>query len=208
MPTIEKSPETRVEPETEGYPKPKLWTRAECHRLVERGELEERYEFIEGIIYQPMTKHSPHIITLLLVYQWLVRVFGLDFVQKEDPIAFPGAAGKINEPEPNTAVLSRKTTSFLSGRPGPEDITLIVEVADSTLWFDRNTKARVYARAGVAEYWVMDVNRRQIYRHRKPGRNGYREIVTFGENETIAAPERTETVRIGELFAPTSVTNE
>ena len=200
--------ETLLRPETETRRPQKLWTKAECHRLVERGELDERYELIEGIVYEPMPKHTPHVIALIAIFEWLVEVFGLKFVQKEDPISILGRAGKYNEPEPDVAVLRQPTKSFLAGRPGPENILLVVEVSDSSLWFDRNIKAKVYARAGIAEYWVIDVNGRQIFRHRKPGKNGYGEIITFGEGEMIAAPGRGETARVGELFAPVSVTNE
>ena len=194
--------ETLLRPETETQRLPKLWTKEECHRLVERGELDERYELIEGIIYEPMSKHAPHIFTVRLIFEWLVLIFGYDFVQKEDPISISGKAGRINEPEPDAAVLNQPALSFRDERPGPKDITLVVEVADSSLGFDRNIKAKVYDRAGIAEYWIMDVNGRQIFRHRKPGKNGYGEIITFGEGEMIAAPGRGETARVGELFAP------
>ena len=201
-------PHTLIASDMETRRPPKLWTIEECHRLMERGELDERYELIEGIIYEPMPKHAPHIVALILIVKWLIRIYDYDFVQREDPISIPGKAGKFNEPEPDAAVLTQPTVSFLHRRPGPEDILFVVEVSDSTLWFDKNIKAKVYARAGIVEYWVMDVKGRQIYRHRKPGRNGYGEIIAFGEDEMIAAPGREETARVGELFAPVSVTNE
>ncbi len=194
--------ETPVQHKNDTYPMPKLWTKEECHRLVERGELDERYELIEGVIFYPMPKYPPHVFTVRLLIEWLVGLFGYDFVQKEDPIAIPGKAGKINEPEPDAAVLRRRALAINDGPPGPEDILLVVEVSDSSLQFDLNTKAKVYARAGIAEYWVMDVKGRQIWRRRKPGRNRYGEIVTFREDQMIAAPGREDSARVSDLFAP------
>ena len=193
--------ETLTRPKTGTYREPKLWTKEECHRLADRGELDERYELIEGTIYGPMKKRAPHIHTERIAFHWLFDLCGIEFVQKEDPIAIPSEAGEINDPLPDLDVLNQPALSFTGGPPGPKDILLLVEVADSSLGFDRNIKANVHARAGIAEYWVMDVNGRQILRHRKPGKNGYGDIVVFGENETIAAPGRSETARVGELFA-------
>ena len=81
---------------------------------------------------------------------------------------------------------------------------LVVEVSDSSLWFDLNVKAKIYARVGIAEYWVMDVAMGvRFCGIVNPSRKRLRRNChIFGEDELIAAPGRSETARVGELFAP------
>ena len=194
--------ETLLRPKDAINPKPKLWTREECHRLIERGELSERTELIEGIIYNKMGQNSPHRIALSLLGQWLVALFGYLNVQTEKPIDLSGIDNITNEPEPDAAVTREPTTAYVGRNPRPEDILLIVEVSDSSLWFDLNVKAALYARAGIVEFWAMDANKRQIHRHRQPNGERYEDIVVLSADETISAPGRSETIRIGELFTP------
>ena len=200
--------ETLLRPDTETYAHQKLWTREECDFLVESGRLEERYELIEGTIYYKMAMNAAHRIALMLLYRWLIGLFDVLSVQTEKPISIPGENNAINAPLPDAAVTRQPTTAYTPRHPGPADISLIVEVSDSTLRLDLNVKARLYALAGIAEYWVMDIAGRQIYRHRQPNGVRYEDIFIFGENEMIAAPGRSETVRVGELFAPVSTTTE
>jgi Uma2 family endonuclease len=77
-------------------------------------------------------------------------------------------------------------------RPGPADVLLLVEVADSSLRFDRAVKLPLYARAGIAEYWIIDLKRRAIDVHRDPSGDLYRETSTHYAGDRIAlacAPE-------------------
>ncbi len=105
-----------------------------------------------------------------------------------------------NEPEPHLTVLVRSALEF-SNFAEPEDLRLIVEVSIPTLEFDLTIKARLYARSGIVEYWVLDVDGRQLIVHREPVEGQYQSVVTFGEEErvaTLAAPERE--VRVGDLL--------
>ena len=193
---------TLVEPEKETYPPVKLWTIEECEQLEREGKLTERYELIYGVIYLKMPVNPPHRIALRHLFEWLVSLFGLPYVLKEDPIAITGADGRISQPMLDTAVTLEPTTDYTASNPTPSDVRLVAEVADSTLDYDLDTKAGIYADAGIPEYLVLDVNGRQIHRHRVPTNGRYTEIVILGENDNLTLLDRSETIRVSELLPP------
>src|ERR1700678_623537 len=96
------------------------------------------------------------------------RISCEDLVQQGAPIDVSPEDNPSNEPEPDIIVLNRDFLNFRSANPSPQDLHLVVEVADTTLNFDLTTKAALYARAGVADYWVLDVNGRRLIVHREP----------------------------------------
>ena len=192
--------ETLTRPEEETYPPVKRWTVEECETLEQSGLLPERYELIYGVIYLKMPVNPPHRIALRYLFEWLVAVFGLQYVLKEDPIVLSGEGGRTIQPQPDAAVTFQPTTTYTASNPGPSDLRLIAEVSDSTLDFDLDTKALLYARVGIPEYLVLDVTGRQIHRHRLPAPSGYGEIVVLMENDHLTILDRTETIRVGDLF--------
>jgi Uma2 family endonuclease len=194
---------TSITPEFEPFPHRRRWTRDECHRLAEIGFIEGRYELIDGEILSLMGQNPPHRMTLMLIAGWLVSLFGFYSVQMQGPITIIGEEGETNEPEPDIVVTSEPTTAYRTRHPEPQELLLIVEVSDTTLGFDLNTKARLYARNGVAEYWVMDVNGRRLYSHRAPSAEGYAEVEILTAEQTVALTARPEArVRVGELLPP------
>jgi len=192
--------ESLVAPENEIFPNRRRWTRQQCERLAEKGELTGRYELIDGEIISKMGQNAPHSVGLMLMGQWLVSVFGYILVRIQSPIVITSRLGDTNEPEPDIAVTREPSTAYFPRQPGPADVRLIVEVSDATLRFDLKTKALLYARVGIPEYLVFDVAGRQIHRHRAPMRSGYREIVILGENDSLAILDRPETIYVGELL--------
>ncbi len=72
------------------------------------------------------------------------------------------------------------------GKPAAADIHLLVEISDSTLDYDLSVKATLYARAGIAEYWVLDVNGRRLISHRDPKGDTYSSVTIYGEHEFVA----------------------
>ena len=194
---------TTVAPEFEPFPHRRRWTRDECRRLVEMGFLTGRYELIDGEVLSLMGQNPPHRMTLMLIAGWLVSLFGFYSVQMQGPIAITGDEGETNEPEPDIAVTSRPTTACRARHPEPQELLLVVEVSDTTLGFDLNTKARLYARNGILEYWVMDINGRRLHRHRSPSEAGYTEVTILTAEQTVAAIAHPEAaVRVGELLPP------
>jgi Uma2 family endonuclease len=190
MPTLQiEVPDLPTSPE----PPRKRWTRAECEMLVSHGLLDyERVELVEGELISKMGKKRPHSNAARSLYGWLLQVFSFKFVLNEESIDVAAADNPINEPVPDILVLNRKYSSFVSHNPGPTDIRLLVEVAHSSLTFDLTTKAALYARAGIIEYWVLDVETRRLLVHRNPDSGRYRTIVGYQEHESVAplaAPE-------------------
>src|SRR5580658_7640046 len=127
-------------------PPRKRWTREQCAPLEASGLFErERVELVDGELISKMGKNRPHVNTLMLMLEWLQDVFGRRFVNTEAPIDVSPEDNPTNEPEPDLIVLKRESTTFRSGNPQPRDLSLVVEIADSTLTFDLTTKAALYA---------------------------------------------------------------
>jgi Uma2 family endonuclease len=121
-----------------------------------------------------------------------MRTLGEQFVNPEAPIDVAPEDNPTNEPEPDVIVLKRELSHYLTGNPCPEDLRLVVEVADTSLNFDLTIKAALYARAGIIEYWVLDVTGRRLIVHRDSKAGGYASIIAYGEHESVAplaAPE-------------------
>jgi len=190
MPTLQiEVPDLPAAPE----PPRKRWTRAECEILESAGLLDQkRFELVEGELIGKMGKKRPHSNAARSLYGWLLQVFSFKFVLNEEPIDVAAVDNPINEPVPDILVLNRKFSTFVSHNPGPNDIRLLVEVAHSSLTFDLTTKAALYARAGIVEYWVLDVETRRLLVHRNPASGRYETIIAYEEHESVAplaAPE-------------------
>ncbi|MDX2178604.1 MAG: Uma2 family endonuclease [Bryobacteraceae bacterium] len=89
-------------------------------------------------------------------------------------------------PEPDFAVLSKPVREFRDANPGPADIVLAVKVSYSTVAFDLRTKGALYARDGIADYWVLDIPRRKLIVLREPLEGAYRSVVEYSEGESVA----------------------
>jgi Uma2 family endonuclease len=148
---------------------------------------QQHLELIEGELISKMGKKRPHANGTSLLLEWLVGVFGFHHVQTESPIDVAPEDNPTNEPEPDLIVLTRPLSEFLSANPQPEDLRLVVEVSDTTLKFDLTVKAALYARAGIVEYWVLDVTGRRLLVHREPKAGSYGSIIAYGEGEGVAA---------------------
>jgi Uma2 family endonuclease len=90
-----------------------------------------------------------------------------------------------NEPEPDLVLLATPSREFQDASPRPGDLRLVVEISDTTLGFDLTTKADLYARAGIVEYWVIDVAARRLVVHRDARDGLYRSVTAYGEDETV-----------------------
>jgi Uma2 family endonuclease len=179
------------------------WTRAQCDAIRAAGVLNERYELIDGEVLSKMGQKPPHRLAVVLLRTWLTAVFCAFFVQTQAPIDVGDTDPDHNEPEPDAAVTVAPTTTYADRHPGPADLVLVVEVSDTTLRFDRTTKAALYAHAGIREYWVVDLAGRQIFVHRRPATEGYAEITAYGPDESVATLARPDdSVRVSGLLPP------
>jgi len=168
-------------------PPRKRWTRTECAAIETLGLWDqERLELVEGELISKIGKRRPHVNASTLLMGWLVQVFGCQFVNPGAPVDVAPEDNPTNEPEPDLIVLKRDQDQFPSANPGPEDLQLVVEIADTSLNFDLTTKAALYARAGIPEYWVLDCAGRRLLVHRDPQSGVYASIVAYGEHESVA----------------------
>ena len=165
----------------------KRWSRQEVECL-DSMELfaGQHYELIDGELINKMGKNPPHVLAALLIHEWLVGIFGFRRVRKEDPIDVAAEDNPANEPEPDLVVLGDSAEKFTQTNPGPRDILLAIEVADSSLSMDLSKKAALYARAGIPEYWVLDIKKRRMIVHREPAEGKYKSVVEYLENESVS----------------------
>jgi Uma2 family endonuclease len=134
--------------------------------MIEHGLLheDERVELIDGeILMMAPTQHSPHAALVTHFDKVVETAFGPDYHVR---VQMPFALDPMSEPAPDLAVVAGAPLDYFDGHP--QRTALIIEVADTTLSFDRRRKGSLYARAGVPEYWIVDVNRRALEVHRDP----------------------------------------
>ena len=161
------------------------WTRARYDQAVETGVFtsEDKIELLDGEIVPKMTQNNPHRTSTLLTGAALRTAFGREaFVQEEKPVALSDQS----EPEPDIAVIRGAIRDYLDDHPGPDTILLIVEVAGSSLLRDRIRKARLYAEAGIAEYWIVNLVDHVLEVHREPVGAAYRTKTTYGPEDAVA----------------------
>ena len=175
-----------LETATETYIPRKVWTREEAHCLAEIGfPNASRLELVNGEIIDHMGKKRPHVLWHNLVRQWLELVFGGEFVQSEDPIDVAPGDLPTSEPQPDLIVTTKPIRAF-SENPKPEELRLVVEISDTTVQFDLNVKGKLYARAGIVEYWVINVPEKKLIVLREPRDGKYTRIATHASHEEIA----------------------
>ena len=145
------------------------FTRVEYERLTEIGffQADERLELIDGLLLVREPHDAPHATGIRLVASALRTVFGAGWIVDSQ---LPIALDDDSEPEPDVAVVPGTPSDYRGAHPSRP--ALVVEVAASRLAFDRGDKASLYARAGVADYWVVNVVDRVLEVYRDPTADG------------------------------------
>jgi Uma2 family endonuclease len=163
----------------------KRWTVQDYHRMSELGILDptERTELIAGQILCMAAKGTPHVLALRLLSTTLdaLLVNQPFFVSTQDPIQLDD----FSEPEPDLAIVQGTVLDYADHHPRPSEIALIVEVADSTLRQDCEIKDKLYAQAGITDYWVLDLKNRQLHIFRNPTPTGYTSHLILTEPNQI-----------------------
>jgi len=136
------------------------FTVAEYHRMIAAGILQEGepYELLEGWIVRKMTRNPPHDLALVLLGDEIRRLLPAGWFPRNQS----AATTEESEPEPDLAVVRGQPRDFARRHPGPTEVGLIVEVADSSLQHDRGFKGRAYARAAFPIYWIVNIPDSQI----------------------------------------------
>ena len=147
-------------------------TVTDYYRMAEVGILdpEARVELIDGEIIDMVPPGSPHAATVHYLNEMLVRaVEGSATVLVQNPVRL----GQYSEPQPDLALLRRRDDFYRERHPQPDDVLLIIEVAATSLRFDRDTKLPLYARHGIPELWLVDLGSRRLTRYRSPAHGSY-----------------------------------
>lgn len=131
----------------------KLFTRSEL-LVLEESFPGSRLELVEGEIYESMGQNPNHSSTVFRLMKILMELFGVGRVRHEAPIEVNPELRPRNLPIPDLCITNQEQDFYRNFHPGPDGLQLIVEVADTTLNFDLGTKARLYAKSGIPEYWV------------------------------------------------------
>lgn len=164
----------------------RLLTVEEYHRMAEVGILhpDEKVELIAGQIIRKMSPQgSPHAAAITRTNRLFGRALGDNVLVR---LQLPVILNDFSEPEPNVAVVKADPLDYDDHHPTAEDVYLIVEIADRTLKSDLTVKQKDYARSGIKDYWVLDVNNRRLYVYRQPTEEGYQQEMILGEDDSIA----------------------
>ena len=143
----------------------KKWTRAEYESFVEMGAFtrDDRIELLEGVIVEKIPQKAPHSSGIRFMEKELARIFteGYD-IRTQMPLSL----GEDSVPEPDIAVVGGSMRDYVYAHP--TTAALVVEIADSSAWIDRKAKSRVYARAGIPEYVILNLPKRRLKIRRNP----------------------------------------
>ncbi|MFN8637073.1 MAG: Uma2 family endonuclease [Chloroflexota bacterium] len=181
-------------------PKRRLFTVHEYHQMGDAGILgeDDRVELINGEIVEMPPIGENHFGEVNRFTAMFSQYFaGQAVVHIQNPLRL----GQRIEPQPDV-VLLRFRDDFYKGKfPGPEDALLVVEVAESSLTYDRQTKVQLYAQAGIVEYWIVNLVDGEIEVYRDPAGTRYRSMQTLKSGDTVSPVEFPDvTIPVAELL--------
>jgi len=162
-------------------------------------KLTDRVELIWGEIIEMFPRTRRHIAFVDNLTQLLVlRLAGRAIVSVQNPIVL----SEDTEPQPDLAIRRRRAVPYKDREAYAEDVLLLIEVADTSLRYDRSTKLRLYAAAGIPEYWLVDCTTESIEVFRSPDAEGYRDVSRIeGEGTLTVEAVPDVTLQVGEIFA-------
>lgn len=162
------------------------WTCDEYHRLTEMGFFDDvRVELLDGEIWRMPAQLTPHATSVRKAALVIRVAFGEGFIVEAQ---LPTTLNNGSEPEPDVLVVPGTPDDYIDHHPGPNDVRLLVEVSDKTLRKDRTRKAEAYARAGVEDYWIVNLVDRQVEVHRGPSPDGYEDIAIYAPGQSLLPP--------------------
>ena len=162
------------------------------YRMADAGIFgeDDRIELIDGELIDMAPIGFDHAATVNgLTHALVMACHGRAIVSVQNPVRID----RLNEPQPDFVLLRLRADNYRAApRGGPEDALLVVEVADSSLRFDRSVKLPLYARAGFAELWIVDLKHRVLTAYRDPVEDDYATVQTYRRGDSLAlalAPE-------------------
>lgn len=178
------------------------FTRADYQRMAKVGILAEddRVELLNGeiTVMSPIGSQHSAVVRFLISF-FSAHVGERALVDVQNPLALDDE----NEPQPDLMILRPRDDYYRSGHPEAKDVILLIEVTESSLDVDRGEKLRLYAQAGIHEYWVVDLKRRVLIVHLDPKDEEYTAVQQH-EGDARVAPRTLPDVElvIGPLFGP------
>jgi Uma2 family endonuclease len=164
----------------------RLFTVEEYHQMTQAGIFteDERVELIDGEVVEmtPIGSRHAACVRRLLNQLFSLQVSGCALLSIQDPIR----VGEHSEPQPDVALLRSRQDFYASAHPTPQDILLLVEVADSSLEYDQEIKVPLYARAGIPEVWLVNLPEDRVLVYRRPAAQGYQEMHQVRREEGLA----------------------
>lgn len=175
------------------------------HQMIAQGILPENepIELLEGCLVKQMTKKPPHVVSTGLVQDALTPLLPAGWhLSVQDPVTT-----EESEPEPDIKIVRGHRRDYAAHHPRPEDVALVVEVADTSLAADQGIKKRIYARAGMPYYWILNLLARRLEVYSDPtGPNpapDYRQRRDFEADDMVAvivSGHELGRVRVGDLL--------
>lgn len=168
------------------------FTVEEFTKMEEAGILREddRVELIDGEVVQMAPIGARHVESVMRLNRLLSRWTLMDVPTEEGAAYFVGVQNPIilgnrDEPQPDLVVVRRREGA--SGVPTPEEVLLVVEVADTSLRYDREVKLPKYAAAGIPEAWIVNLEADETEAYSEPGPEGYGKTVSFRRGQQITS---------------------
>jgi Uma2 family endonuclease len=163
----------------------KKFTIEEFQLMADSGIIpeDERVELIEGEIIEMGKIGRRHAAIVRRLISLLTQKLGnFAIIDAQNPIEL----GIYSQPQPDISLLRRRDDYYESGHPKPEDIFLLIEVADSSLEFDREIKIPLYWKSNITEVWIVDINNQLLEVYRQPNSEGYQSKQTYQKGDMIS----------------------
>jgi Uma2 family endonuclease len=141
-----------------------------------------RLELIRGEVVEMSPIGDPHALCVIWLCDLLTVLRPKGILSPQNPLKLPELA---SIPQPDTVVFRRRA-NFRSRPPRAKDVLFLVEVSDTSLAYDRDTKMRLYAQAGVPESWLVDLKNQRIFVYRQPSSEEYQEVRVYYRGESIS----------------------
>ncbi len=160
------------------------FTVEQYHKMVESGILkeDERVELIRGEIIEMSPIGTKHAACVNRLVNLLVQLLGKRvIVAAQNPVAL----NNNSEPQPDVALLKPRDDFYATAHPQPQDIFLLIEVADSTILYDREEKIPLYAKADIIEVWLVDINEQIVEVYQQSTATGYQHMQKFTSGQSL-----------------------
>ena len=157
----------------------------EYHKMIQADILTEndRVELLDGEIVEMSPIGSRYAACVDRLNRLFILVLGQQvIVRVQNPIRL----SERSEPEPDLALVEARPDFYAEAHPEPEDVLLLIEVADTSATFDRSVKLPLYAQASIVEVWLIDLSEKRVEVYRQPSAQGYQSVQQLGSGQNLA----------------------